>query len=80
MKTALQTSLGCLFIALLLNAAFTFAQGLTLTAPATINPAPWLKIYTHNNPGEPVQVIILSNREPTIFQMGDKEWRIKFYP
>ena len=71
-RELLRTSLGCLFIALALNAAFTFAQD-----------APWLQVNTHNPASDqtmkPEWTVIISAKKPSIRQLRDNRWEISFY-
>ena len=73
MRQLLRTSLGCLFIALALNAAFTFAQD-----------APWLQVNCHNPASNanllPKWTVIISTKKPEIKQLRNNRWEISFYP
>ena len=72
-REILRTSLGCLFIALALNAAFTFAQD-----------APWLQVNTHNPTNDathlPKWTVIISSKKPSVKQIRENCWEISFYP
>jgi hypothetical protein len=81
----LKTSLGCLFIALALNAAFTFGQGL---APGVLdNPGddrPWLQLNCHNPSNNttltPKHTVIISSVRPQVKQIKENRWEISFLP
>jgi hypothetical protein len=88
MKNLLKTSLGCLFITLLLNAAFTFAQGLIDPHPMLPIPPdiqwepPWLQINCHNPAKnqklKPEWTVIVSAMKPAIRQIDIHRWEITF--
>ncbi len=73
MKAAFQTSLGCLFIALALNVAFTQV--------VVTDDRPWLKLYIGAESGEELQpdrIIIMTTAEPVVSHVGNKMWKIAF--
>lgn len=72
MKAAFQTSLGCLFIALALNVAFT---------QVVTDDHAWLKLYIGAETGEELQpdrIIIMTTAEPVVSHVGNKMWKIAF--
>jgi hypothetical protein len=76
--------LWCLFIALALNAAFTFAQSLVPVQPEVpfIEP-PWLQINCHNPAKnqklKPQWTVIVTSVKPSIKQIGINRWEISFH-
>ena len=78
----LKTSLGCLFIALLLNAAFTFAQGLAPGALGSTENIKWLQLNYHNPKGlnafMPQYTVIITSARPTVKQLQTNRWEISF--
>jgi hypothetical protein len=72
-----------LFIALALNAAFTFAQA---TTPAGLAPGdnPWLQLNCHNSANtpqlKPQHTVIISSVKPVIKQLTQNRWEISFIP
>lgn len=79
MRNLLRTSLGCLFIALALNTAFTFAQALV---PQPAQDAPWLQLNCHNKTMEqkPEWTVIITSKKPSIKQIRTNCWEISFTP
>lgn len=71
----------CLFIALALNAAFTFAQAL---APGGLAPGDntWLQLNCHNSGNtpqlKPQHTVIISSVKPSIKQLSTNRWEISF--
>jgi hypothetical protein len=74
--------LWCLFIALALTVAFTFAQSAT-SSSAFGDELPWLKIYTTKNPGdkstEPSNTVIYSTAAPEVTRVAPQLWKIVFH-
>jgi hypothetical protein len=78
MKAALQTSLGCLFIALALNVALTHAQLLT---PESAFDLPWLQIRTtagQDRTMRPESTTIYTSVPPLVRQVSGNRWQITF--
>jgi hypothetical protein len=70
----LKTSLGCLFIALMLRSGFMLAQG----------ELPWLQLNCHNPSNnmtlKPKWTVIISSVRPNVKQIRDNRWEIEFIP
>jgi hypothetical protein len=87
---ALKTSVGCLFIALALNAAFTYGQSLWLAPypaiPMVKQPVQsdtvWLQLNSHSNSRDmkltPEHTVIVTSKQPTIKQIRKNCWQISF--
>jgi hypothetical protein len=71
---ALKTSLGCLFIALMLRSGFMLAQG----------DLPWLQLNCHNPTSKPALTpkwtVIISSVQPKVRQIRNNRWEIEFIP
>lgn len=84
MKQLLRTSLGCLFIALALNALFSYGQTLAPLAPPLENlpDPPWLQVNTHNpsnNQSHRAEwTVLISSRKPIVKQIRTDCWEISF--
>lgn len=78
MKNLLKISVGCLFIALGLNAAFT--QFIEPEIP--FQEPPWLQLNCHNPANNvrlnPEWTVIVTSEKPTVKQIDVKRWEISF--
>jgi hypothetical protein len=83
MNNLLKTSLGCLFIALALNVAFTLAQD-TMQTEIPYRLPPWLQMNVHNASSRenlrPESTIIITTAKPQVKQIREKCWQISFTP
>ena len=79
---ALKISIGCLFIALALNAAFTFAQTLVPQPEVQFQEPPWLQMNVHNPARnqrlKPEWTVIVTSIKPSIKQIDVNHWEISF--
>jgi hypothetical protein len=76
---ALKISLGCLFIALALNTAFTFAQGIWLVPyPPIPQDQPWIRISSRDDSHRPEATTIQTTAIPTVTRISPKVWAITF--
>lgn len=76
---ALKISLGCLFIALALNNAFTFAQSMLLVPyPARPSDMPWMRINSKDETHRPEATTIQTTAIPTVTRISPKVWAITF--
>ncbi len=68
--------MGCLFIALALNAMFSYAEPLAQSEP------PWLQLNTHNPSNnatlKPQWTVIITSKKPMIKQIRENRWEIEF--
>jgi hypothetical protein len=75
MKNLLKISVGCLFIALALNVAFTLAQDAE---------TPWLQLNCHNPANNvklnPKWTVIVTSKKPSVKQIAVDRWEISFTP
>jgi hypothetical protein len=69
---ALKTSLGCLFIALALNTAFTFA------IPQQQQDRPWMQISSGGDSHKPESTIIKTTAIPSVTKVTPTLWIITF--
>jgi hypothetical protein len=78
---ALKTSLGCLFIALALNTAFTFAGNMWLVPYPPIHQAedrPWMQISSGGDSHKPESTVIKTTAIPTVSKVTPTLWIITF--
>jgi hypothetical protein len=76
---ALKASLGCLFIALALNTAFTFAQNVWLVPyPPIPQDRPWMRISTSDDSHKPESTTIQTTAIPTVTRISPSVWAITF--
>ena len=72
----------CLFVALALNAGFTFAQT-SVPSSAFGNNIPWMKVYTtlklKDETIQPSDIVIYTSAAPAVEQVARKVWRIRFH-
>ena len=80
MKTnILKTSLGCLFIALAMNTAFTFAQSMFLVPyPSRPSDMPWMRIDSKDETHRPESLTIQTTAIPTVTRISPTVWAITF--
>jgi len=73
----------CLFIALGLNAAFTFAQTFVVQPEIPFIELPWLQINCHNPAKnqklKPEWTVIVTSVKPIIKQLDINRWEISFH-
>jgi hypothetical protein len=83
MNNLLKTSVGCLFIALGLNAAFTLAQD-TMQTEIPYHLPPWLQMNVHKAASRdnlrPESTVIITTARPEVKKIREKCWQISFTP
>ena len=76
---ALKISLGCLFIALAMNTAFTFAQSMFLVPyPSRPSDMPWMRIDSKDETHRPETTFIQTTAIPTVTRVSPNVWMITF--
>lgn len=85
-KELFRASLWCLFIALAMNTAFTYSQGLGWQGMRRASPPdmPWM-IISFTDPGDhktirPELTVITTSNQPVVKSTGKNQWEIHFTP
>jgi hypothetical protein len=79
-RELLRASLWCLFFALVLSNAFTYAQNLWLVPypPIQMSDHPWMEISSGDDSHKPESTIIKTTAIPTVTRLSPTTWIITF--